>query len=63
MNAYHYYVLTAGCFACYVLGRKHERGQSGWKNTTAALIAGAVWPVMIGWGAWIAHSGREGDQS
>lgn len=62
MNGYHAYVLVGGCFACYVLGRKHERGQGGWKNTLAALIAGAVWPLMYAWGAWLAHAGQGDDR-
>lgn len=60
MSGYHYYVVVAGCLACYVLGRKHERRQAGWKNTAAALAAGAVWPVMVVWGAWLVHSKRGG---
>lgn len=60
MSGYHYYVLIAGCFACYALGRKHERGQGGWKNTAAALAAGAAWPAMMVWGAWLTHANRGG---
>lgn len=63
MSGYHYYVLIAGCFACYVLGRKHALVQGGWKNTAAALDAGAAWPAMVAWGAWLAHMKPGGDRS
>lgn len=60
MTGYHYYGLVAGCFACYTLGLKHARGHKGWKNTGVALLAGAGWPIMAVWGAWLTHGKRGG---
>lgn len=63
MSAFHHYVLIAECFACFVLCRKHARGQGGWKNIAVALVAGAAWPAMVVWGAWLVHMKPVSDRS
>lgn len=55
MNAYHYYVIVAGMVAAYTLGVMHGRDHTHWKNTAVAFLGGALWPLTVLYGIYLAH--------
>ncbi|HCZ33445.1 MAG TPA: hypothetical protein DHV93_08315 [Holophagaceae bacterium] len=50
-----FYALVALNYAFYIMGRKDERGHTGWKNTLAAICMGFAWPVAFGYGIYLKH--------
>jgi hypothetical protein len=55
MGAYHYYVLYGGCYACYLLGMMHSKGQASWLKWGLCMLTGAIWPAAVLYGIYLAH--------
>lgn len=55
MTWMHYYTITGGFCAAYVLGLMHGKEHTGWKNLVMALTTGALWPIAVCYGIYMTH--------